>query len=187
MAYQLDKKMVIGVSSRALFDLTIENEIFEKQGVEAYCAYQVAHEQEILKPGPGFRLIQSLLQLNEYVEEKNLVEVIVMSRNSPDTSLRVFNAIKHYNLPITRAVLVSGASLAPYLTAFHTDLFLSAYEDDVQCAIDSGIAAGIICTENVVPFQGGNTISNKQTYEALSELTDARSAPQIRWRCSFVF
>ena len=161
MAYQLDKRMVIGVSSRALFDLTIENEIFEKQGLSAYCSYQVAHEQEILKPGPGFRLIQSLLQLNDYVPDKNLVEVIVMSRNSPDTSLRVFNAIQHYNLPITRAVLVSGASLAPYLTAFHTDLFLSAYEDDVQCAIDSGIAAGIICTHNmegIVNFRGGENV-----------------------------
>ena len=159
MAYQLEEKMVIGVSSRALFDLTIENEIFEKQGVEAYCAYQVAHENDILKPGPGFRLIQSILKLNEYFEDKNPVEVIIMSRNSPDTSLRVFNAIKHYSLPITRAVLVSGASLAPYLAAFRTDLFLSAYEDDVQCAIDSGIAAGIICTEhtesvNVLQFQG---------------------------------
>ena len=159
MAYQLEEKMVIGVSSRALFDLTVENEIFEKQGLEAYCIYQVEHEREILKPGPGFRLIQSLLRLNEYVEERNPVEVIVMSRNSPDTSLRVFNAIQYYNLPITRAVLVSGASLAPYLNAFHTDLFLSAYEDDVQCAIDSGIAAGIICTdnipqENVVVFRG---------------------------------
>ena len=154
MAYQLEQKMVIGVSSRALFDLTVENEIFEKQGVDAYCRYQVAHEQEALKPGPGFRLIQSLLRLNEYCEGKNLVEVIVMSRNSPDTSLRVFNSIKHYQLPITRAVLVSGASLAPYLNAFQTDLFLSAYDDDVQSAIDSGIAAGIICTEvNVVPFQ----------------------------------
>ncbi len=157
MAYQMDKKMVIGVSSRALFDLTVENEIFERQGLEAYCRYQVEHEQEILKPGPGFRLIQSLLWLNQYREKEDLVEVIVMSRNSPDTSLRVFNAIKHYHLPITRAVLVSGASLAPYLTAFHTDLFLSAYEDDVQCAIDSGIAAGIICTEQkVLPFLGNS-------------------------------
>ncbi len=71
-----------------------------------------------------------------------------MSRNSPDSSLRVFNSIAHYGLDITRSVLVSGASLAPYLTAFHTDLFLSAYEDDVRSAIDSGIAAGIICTEH---------------------------------------
>ena len=155
MAYDLNKKMVIGVSSRALFDLTVENEIFETQGLEAYCSYQVEHEQDILKPGPGFQLIKSLLRLNEYVKDDNLVEVIIMSRNSPDTSLRVFNAIAHYGLPITRSVLVSGASLAPYLAAFHTDLFLSAYEDDVQCAIDSGIAAGIICTERtsqVIPM-----------------------------------
>lgn len=161
MAHALDKKMVIGVSSRALFDLTAENEIFEKQGLEAYCRYQVEHEQDILKPGPGFDLVRSLLRLNEYSPESDLAEVIVMSRNSPDTSLRVFNAIAYYGLDITRAVLVSGASLAPYLAAFHTDLFLSAYEDDVQCAVDSGIAAGIICTEGpmeknarVIPMPG---------------------------------
>ena len=88
MSYQLDNKMVIGVSSRALFDLSIENDIFEHQGVEAYCKYQVEHETDILKPGPGFALIQSLLGLNEYCKDKELVEVIVMSRNSPDTSLR---------------------------------------------------------------------------------------------------
>lgn len=149
MACNLDRKMVIGVSSRALFDLTRENEIFETQGVEAYCSYQVEHEKDLLKPGPGFELIRSLLMLNAAKSGKELVEVIIMSRNSPDTSLRVFNAVNYYNLPITRAVLVSGASLAPYLTAFHTDLFLSAYEDDVQCAVDSGIAAGIICTEHI--------------------------------------
>lgn len=145
MSYQLDNKMVIGVSTRALFDLTVENDIFEREGVEAYRKYQIAHENDVLKPGPGFRLIQSLLGLNDYCRNGELVEVIVMSRNSADTSLRVFNAIKYYGLDITRAVLASGASLAPYLAAFHTDLFLSAYEDDVQSAVDSGIAAGIIC------------------------------------------
>ncbi len=141
MSYDLENRLVVGVSSRALFDLSDENEIFENNGVEAYCRYQVEHEDEILKPGPGFPLVQALLNLN--------VEVIIMSRNSPDTSLRVFNAIKHYGLQITRAVLASGASLAPYLEAFKTDLFLSAYEDDVQSAIDSNIAAGIICTDGI--------------------------------------
>ncbi len=143
-------KMVVGISARALFDLTREHEIYESEGVEAYCSYQIAHEQEALKPGPGFGLIRSLLALNDCSEE-TLVEVIIMSHNSPDTSLRVFNTIRHYGLAITRAVLVSGASLAPYLEAFHTDLYLSACEEDVQCAVDSGIAAGIICTE-----QGGS-------------------------------
>lgn len=158
MAYRLERKMVIGVSSRALFDLSVENEIFERQGLEAYCKYQVEHEKDILKPGPGFGLIQALLKLNERIPGRELVEVIIMSRNSPDTSLRVFNAIAHYGLAITRSVLVSGASLAPYLTAFGTDLFLSAYEDDVQCAIDSGIAAGIICTD-ILPRTIGEPVN----------------------------
>ncbi len=155
MPYQLDNKMVIGVSSRALFNLSVENEIFERQGVEAYSKYQIEHEKDILKPGPGFALIKSLLELNNYCQDREMVEVIIMSRNSSDTSLRVFNSIKHYGLNITRAVLVSGASLAPYLTAFRTDLFLSAYEDDVQCAVDNGIASGIICTENIQQVEVG--------------------------------
>lgn len=147
MAYDLENRLVVGVSSRALFDLTVENNIFETEGVNAYCDYQREHENDILKPGPGFKLIKALLGLNELSDKKTRVEVIIMSRNSADTSLRVFNSIKHYGLNITRAVLSSGGSLAPYLNAFHTDLFLSAYEDDVQSAINSGIAAGIICND----------------------------------------
>ncbi len=158
MAYNLENRLVIGVSSRALFDLSVENEIFEKQGVEAYRQYQLEHENEILKPGPGFALIEALLRLNQLEGHKNRVEVIVMSRNSADTSLRVFNAIAYYGLQISRAVLASGASLAPYLNAFKTDLFLSAYEDDVQAAIDSGIAAGIICSDGITSYQSGKEI-----------------------------
>ena len=94
-------------------------------------------------------MIRALLNLNNLPGMEGCVEVIIMSRNSPDTSLRVFNAIRHYGLNITRAVLASGASLAPYLEAFRTDLFLSAYEDDVQSAIDSNIAAGIICSDGI--------------------------------------
>lgn len=149
MAFDLDKRLVIGVSSRALFDLSKENEIFETCGVDAYSAYQREHEQEILKPGPGFELIKALLKINQIPGQEGRVEVIVMSRNSADTSLRVFHAMEHYGLDITRAVLASGASLAPYLNAFRTDLFLSAYEDDVQSAVDSNIAAGIICGDGI--------------------------------------
>ncbi len=147
MPYSLSNKLVVGVSSRALFDLTYENEIFEKEGVDAYCKYQVEHENELLKPGPGFNLIKALLKINELKGYEGRVEVIIMSRNSADTSLRVFHSIEEYGLNITRAVLASGGSLAPYLNAFKTDLFLPAYEDDVQSAINSGIAAGIICTD----------------------------------------
>ena len=85
MSYKLEDKMVIGVSSRALFDLTKENEIFEKEGLDAYQSYQFEHEKDILEPGPGFSLIKSLLALNDKDPENPLVEVIIMSRNSAFT------------------------------------------------------------------------------------------------------
>lgn len=149
MAYDLENRLVIGVSSRALFDLTAENEIFQSQGVEAYCSYQVEHEKELLKPGNGFKLVEALLNINNLPGQEGRVEVIIMSHNSPDTSLRVFNSIAHYGLNISRAVLASGASLTPYLEAFNTDLYLSADEEDVQSAINCGIAAGIICCDEI--------------------------------------
>lgn len=158
MEYCLDNRLVIGVSSRALFDLNVENQIFEAEGVEAYCSYQLEHENEILQPGPGFELIKALLNINDIPGQQGRVEVIVMSHNSPDTSLRVFNTIAHYGLNISRAVLASGATLAPYLEAFKTDLFLSADETDVQSAIDSGIAAGIICCEGIRTYDRDKTI-----------------------------
>ncbi len=159
MPYELDHRLVIGVSSRALFDMTVENGIFEKDGVMAYCEYQKEHENECLKPGSGFPLIKALLNLNTLPGHEGSVEVIIMSRNSPDSSLRVFNSIKHYGLEISRAVLASGASLAPYLGAFHTDLFLSAYEDDVQSAINSNIAAGIICSDGIHTYNENQALS----------------------------
>lgn len=146
MAVSLDNKLVVGISSRALFDLEAENRIYEEQGLQAYLEYQVAHEKEILRPGTAFPLIKALHKLNDCGEQ--LVEIIIMSKNSADTSLRIFNSIKHYGLDITRAALVGGNRITPYLTAFNTGLFLSASEQDVQEAIDAGIAAGLICSHD---------------------------------------
>lgn len=141
--------LVVGISSRALFDLEEENQIFNEEGIEAYTKYQIEHEADILKPGTGFALIKALLKLNAISPPERKTEIIVMSKNSADTSLRIFNSIKYYNLDITRAALVSGAFLSPYLEAFHTDLFLSANEEDVQEAINAGVAAGIIYTQHL--------------------------------------
>ena len=146
MAVSLDNKLVVGISSRALFDLETENRIYEEQGLQAYLEYQVAHEKEILRPGTAFPLIKALHKLNDHGEQ--LVEIIIMSKNSADTSLRIFNSIQHYGLDITRAALVGGNRITPYLSAFNTGLFLSASEQDVQEAIDAGIAAGLICSHD---------------------------------------
>jgi 5''-nucleotidase. len=147
---KLDDKLVVGISSRALFDLEEENEIFEKNGLEAYSEYQLEHEDDILKPGTAFPLIKALHKLNS--DGHYLTEIIVMSKNSANTSLRIFNSIEHYGLDISRAALVSRAHIAPYLNAFKTDLFLSANESDVQEAINANVAAGIICSHTDLPI-----------------------------------
>lgn len=144
MPVSLDNLLVIGVSSRALFDLEAEENIFRTQGLDAYRQHQLDNENEILKRGGGFALVRALLKLNSLTTSKRLVEVVIMSRNSSETSMRIFNSIKHYDLDITRAVLSGGASLAPYLAAFNVSLFLSLHEDDVQAAVNSGVAAALL-------------------------------------------
>lgn len=150
MPWDLKDKLVVGISSRALFDLETENRIFEEQGLDAYEEYQIAHEKDILRPGTAFPLVKALHRLNS--GDERLTEIIIMSKNSANTSLRIFNSIEKYGLDVSRAALVSGQSIAPYLASFKTDLFLSADEDDVQEAINAGFAAGIICSHDDLPI-----------------------------------
>ena len=144
MAYDLTNYLVIGVSSRALFDLSRENEIYENEGLEAYCQYQLEHENDILKPGTGFALIEAMLDINKIDPGLRRTEVVIISRNSADTSLRISNSIDAHNLDVTRAAFTGGEPVAKYLNAFEVDLFLSATEEDVQAAVQSNVAAGLI-------------------------------------------
>lgn len=157
MALTLDDKLVVGISSRALFDLEEENSIFEQEGLESYSQYQLEHENDILKPGTAFPLIKALHNLNK--EGRYSTEIIIMSKNSEDTSLRIFNSIDHYGLKISRAALVGGTSIVPYLAAFRTDLFLSANELDVQEAINANFAAGLICSHSNLPLDPNKEIN----------------------------
>lgn len=144
MPASLDQLLVIGISSRALFDLEVEEAIFQEQGLDAYRQHQLDMENEILKPGAGFSLVKALLRLNQLTPDQRLVEVVIMSRNSSETSMRIFNSIAHYGLDISRAALAGGAQLSPYLQAFNVSLFLSMHEDDVQAAINGGVAAALL-------------------------------------------
>lgn len=143
MGYDLHNKLVIGISSRALFDLELENKIYDEKGLDEYKSFQVEHENELLKNGTAFALVKALLNLNDKFEEP-IVEVIVISRNSPETGLRVFNSIEFNKLGIFRAAFTGGENIAKYLSAFEVDLFLSKNELDVQEAIDAGFAAALI-------------------------------------------
>lgn len=144
MGYDLNKKLVIAISSRALFNLEDENKIFEEKGLDEYYKYQIENEDLLPKKGTGFRLVKNLLRINEDFPNDKQVEVIIMSRNNSATSLRITKSIEKYKLDIQRSAWSGGNDISKYLKPFKVDLFLSANEQDVQNAINEGIAAARI-------------------------------------------
>src|SRR5499427_3743139 len=149
MPVSFDGKLVVAISSRALFDLEESNRVFESEGVEAYYEYQLEHEDEVLAPGIAFPLVRKLLALNTRAPQRPRAEVILLSRNTADTGLRIMNSIQHYQLDITRAAFTGGESTFPYVPAFDAHLFLSANAEDVRKALDAGHAAAQILQSNV--------------------------------------
>lgn len=138
-------RLVVAITARALFDLEDSHQLFEAQGVAAYAAHQRSRENDVLPPGIAFPLVRKLLALNAGVPaERPRVEVILLSRNSSDTGLRIFNSIEHYGLGIVRAVFTAGAPVYPYIRPFGAQLFLSANPESVRNALAQGIAAATI-------------------------------------------
>jgi 5'-nucleotidase len=138
----LADKLVVAISSRALFDLTQSHRVYTEAGVDAYHQYQIEHEEEMLEPGPAFVLVKKLLRLNR--PDKQYVEVILLSRNSADTGLRVMNSIMHHGLDITRAAFTKGEPTSRYVPPFGAHLFLSADTEDVKRVLNDGYAAATI-------------------------------------------
>ncbi len=150
MAGSAQRKLVIAVSSRALFDLEESNRVFENQGAEAYIDHQIELEDEVLAPGVAFGLISKLVALNGQTPpgaagvDVPTVEVILISRNNAIVGRRIFNSLEHHGLPVSRAAFTTGGLTFPYAKAFKADLFLSANEIDVKGALEAGIAAATI-------------------------------------------
>lgn len=156
--------LTVAISSRALFDLEDSHALFESDGIAAYSAFQRQHEDDVLAPGIAFPLVRKLLSLNHDADAAAAagrgrssagrlmvpdvatprVEVILLSRNSSDTGLRIFNSIQHYKLAITRATFTSGAPTWPYIRPFGADLFLSANPESVRRALQANVAAATI-------------------------------------------
>ena len=141
-----EKTLVIAISSRALFDLSDSHRVYSAEGIDAYCAYQIEHENEILEPGVAFPMVQKFLALNDIRSRRQppFVEIVLLSRNSADTGLRIFNSIENYGLNITRAAFTSGGIPYKYVTPFGAGLFLSTDPDDVGQALSIGHAAATI-------------------------------------------
>jgi 5'-nucleotidase len=153
LAFNLANTLVIGISATALFDLSKEDQFFEQEfkndpenAIQMYREYMLKNEHQPLNEGIGYPLIKSLLDLNKYQKKGDspLVEVVIMSRNSPDTGVIVLNNIKKLNLNITRSAFTAGESSADYIEAFDIDLFLTTNESDAQKVIDKKVCASAV-------------------------------------------
>ncbi len=137
--------LIVAISSRTLFDMEESHALFEREGIEAYADFQRSHEDDLLAPGVAFPLVRKRLALNDGApSEAPRVEVILISRNSADSGLRIFNSIAHHGLAIKRAAFSNGAPPFPYIRPFNADLFLSANAEDVRSALAAGVAAATL-------------------------------------------
>jgi 5'-nucleotidase len=143
VGYLLGDKLVVGISGRALFDLSEEHDVYTKQGLEAYRKLQKERGNLPLKPGTGFPLVQGLLSINAKLEHR-AIEVVVISRNDGDSGLRLMNSIAEYGLDITRASFCGGRDAAKYFEAYECKLFLSAEAGDVGNVLANGGAAALV-------------------------------------------
>lgn len=149
MEHPIHRKLVIGVASSALFDLSESNAVFVERGEDEYRKYQREKRNDTLGKGVAFPFIRRFLNINAAYPDRMPVEVVLLSRNDPDTGQRVFNTIQRYHLDISRAGFLSGKSPHKYIPAFNVSLFLSANEGDVRRAIEAGYPAGTVIPSEV--------------------------------------
>ena len=156
MSATLDGKLVVAISSRALFDFEEENEVFEQGDDRAYMRLQLSRLEQPAKPGVAFSMIKKLLAFNTSSVAKlasndaatstppplsQPVEVVILSRNDPVSGMRVFRSAQHYGLPIQRGSFTRGQPPWRYLKPLHANLFLSAHLSDVRAALEAGVPA----------------------------------------------
>jgi 5'-nucleotidase len=146
MPYSVEGKLVVAISSRALFDFEDENRIFERDGEAAYIALQFARLDVPAREGVAFALVKKLLAFN--TAEAQRVEVVILSKNDPVSGLRVFNSAALAGLRLERGVFTRGRSPYRYLDALKANLFLSANESDVMSALDAKVPAARVYPES---------------------------------------
>jgi 5'-nucleotidase len=150
MAYPIDKKFVITVTTSALFDMKESDEVFRTQGIKEYKKYQESHIDDTLAKGVAFPFIRRILTLNEAFPDECPVEVVLFSKNSPDAGLRALRSIAKYGLNITRSLFTSGFPNFQYLPAYNSTLFLTSNPVDTKAAIDAGYAAGTVLNKDII-------------------------------------
>ena len=147
MAASLQGKLVVAISSRALFDFEEENQIFEHGDDRAYMKLQLERLEQPAKQGVAFSMVRKLLAFNDAQTQR--VEVVILSRNDPVSGMRVFRSAQHYGLPIQRGSFTRGQPPWRYLKPLNANLFLSTHLSDVRAALNAGVPAAQVYPHSV--------------------------------------
>ncbi|WP_420564331.1 5'-nucleotidase [Thalassobaculum sp.] len=157
MAYPIEDKLVVAVSSTALFDLTKEHELFLSKGLEAFRVHQRENKNNPCSPGVAFPFVERILHLNKIFDETKPVEVVILSRNHPDAGMRVLESVQYYGLEISRCAFTSGVPPYEYMKSFNSVLYLSTDSQEVKTAVDMGYPAGHVLPCQTVYDPGKDT------------------------------
>lgn len=148
MPVSLEGKLVVALSSRALFDFEQENRVFEERDDSAYMALQQERLEQAATPGVAFPLVKKLLAFN--ADGVHRVEVVILSRNDPVSGLRVFRSAEAAGLALERGVFTRGQPPYHYLDPLGAHLFLSAHAEDVREALAAGFPAAQVYSTSVL-------------------------------------
>lgn len=151
MPYPIESKLVVAVSSTALFDFSKEHDLYLKLGVDEFRSYQREHRKDTPAPGAAFPFIKRLLNLNKIYTEEHPIEVVILSRNHADAGLRVMDAVSEYDLEISRSMFLAGTTPYPYMDAVNSVLYLSTDKDEVYTAVNKGFPAGYVLPCKHIP------------------------------------
>ena len=143
-------KLVVAISSRALFDLEEENQLFDSGQPADYKRLQLERLDVPARPGVAFSLVKKLLAFNSPDHpEHQRVQVVVLSRNDPISGMRVFRSAQAHGLAsVQRGVFTQGAAPFRYLRPLGAHLFLSANAADVNEALAMGFPAARVATQS---------------------------------------
>lgn len=185
-AYEIRERLVVGVASSALFDLTESDAYFRAHGEAAYAEYQDSHVDEQLRPGPAFPFIERVLQLNDIRPGDPLVEVIVLSRNDASTGLRVMRSIENSGLPVTRAIFTQGRSPLNYIGALGMSVFLTSNRADVVAAVSAGYPAGHVLPNTAAYDDADRSLRIAFDFDAVLATDESERVYQADGMASFV-
>lgn len=186
MSYSLQERLVIGVASSAVFDLRESHNVFLTQGEAEYRRFQRQHLEIPFSPGIAFPFVKRILSLNDLSQPNDpLVEVILLSRNDPDTGLRAMRSIAYYELGMSRAIFMQGKSPYNYIPALNISLFLSANQSDVEAAIQSGYPAGLVLESNFVDDDSDTSLRIAFDFDGVVASDEAEAIFQSRGIAGF--